>query len=162
MDVFLAILGAIFIIAGIIGCLLPGLPGPPLSYIGVLLLYFTKFSTLSVQFLIAWAIVVTMVTLLDYYVPIWGTQKFGGGKKGTLGSVIGVFVGIFLFPPYGIIIGPFIGAFIGETIDGKSSTKALRAAFGSFVGFIAGTLLKLIVSGILAFYFFRDIVIAIF
>ena len=94
------------------------------------------------------------VTALDYVVPIYGTKKFGGTKRGVWGSTIGLLVGLFFFPPFGIIIGPFVGAFLGEMSTGKTTNKAaLRSAFGSFVGFLAGTLLKLIASAWMAWLF---------
>ena len=101
-----------------------------------------------------WAFITAAVTALDYVVPIYGTKKFGGTKRGVWGSTIGLLVGLFFFPPFGIIIGPFVGAFLGEMSTGKTTNKAaLRSAFGSFVGFLAGTLLKLIASAWMAWLF---------
>lgn len=156
-DLILIILGIICIIFGFIGCILPVLPGPPLSYLGILLLDFTSKVHFSLNFMIGWAVVVTIVTVLDYFIPVWGTKKLGGSKNGVLGSTIGVFLGIFIFPPWGIIICPFIGAVVGELLDGKEMDAALKAGFGSFLGFLTGTLLKLIVASILGFIFFYEL-----
>ena len=158
LDTLLIIIGSIFIVTGFLGCLLPVLPGVPLSYIGILLLHFTSKVEFSLHFLIIWGIVVVLVQVLDYYVPIWGTKKFGGGSKGAWGSAIGVAVGIFVLPPWGIIIMPFVGAVIGELIDNKDLQTALKAGFGSFIGFLAGTVIKLVVALVLAFYFFKEII----
>jgi len=160
LDIILTLLGAILIIVGIVGCIVPVLPGIPLSYVGILLLHFTSQVQFSVEFLIIWGIVVVAVQLLDYYIPIWGTQRFGGGKKGAWGSMIGVVVGMFILPPFGIIIFPFVGAVIGELIDEKEPRVALKAGFGAFVGFLAGTLLKLVVALVLAFFFFKEVITA--
>lgn len=154
MDYVLISLGIICILAGIAGGVLPILPGPPLSYIGLLLLHFTAKYQFSTRFLIVWGIITIVVYLLDYLIPAWGTKKFGGSKRGVWGSIIGLLVGIVLFPPFGIIIGPFAGAVLGELSGGKKSQEALRSGFGSFVGFLMGTLLKLIASGMMAWYFF--------
>lgn len=162
LDIILTILGALLMIIGILGCILPVLPGIPLSYIGILLLHFTSKVEFSTQFLIIWGIIVIIVQLLDYYVPIWGTKKFGGGKKGAWGSAIGIVAGIFILPPWGIIIFPFVGAVIGELFDNKELNIALKAGFGAFIGFLAGTVMKLVVAIVLAFYFFKEAFYAIY
>ena len=161
MDVFLAILGTICIIIGVLGSLLPILPGPPISYAGVLLLHFTQYAQYSTRFLVLFAILTAVVAVLDYVIPIWGTKKFGGSKYGTWGATIGVVVGIFM-GPVGMIAGPFIGAVVGEMIYGKKSNEAFRAGLGSFIGFITGTLMKIVLSVILAFHFFKALGTAIF
>ena len=158
MDIFLISLGIILTITGILGCVLPFMPGPPLNYAAILLLHFTSGFQFSNRFLIIWAIVTVAVVVLDYIIPVWGTKKFGGSKQGVWGSVIGLIAGMFFFPPLGIIIGPFIGAFAGELIAGKNSKDALKSGFGSFVGFITGTVLKLIVSGMMTWYFVKDLI----
>lgn len=140
-------------ISGILGGILPVLPGPPLSYIGLLLLHFTERYQFSPRFLIIWAFITVLVFLLDYVIPAWGTRRYGGSKRGVWGSVIGLIVGLFFFPPFGIIIGPFVGAVLGEFSSGKDSGSAFRSGFGSFVGLLAGTLLKLIASGLMAWHF---------
>lgn len=145
-------IGAIAIILGILGCILPILPGPPVGFVGLLLLQLTNEPPFSERQLVMWGLVAALVTVLDYVVPVWGTRKFGGSKKGVWGSVIGLIVGL-TFPPFGIIIGPFIGAVIGELIDGKEFNAALRAGFGSFIGFLAGTMMKLAVSLFFAYHF---------
>lgn len=158
MDTFLIVLAVILLIVGIAGCILPFLPGPPLAYGSLLLLQFTSKKPFSEEFLVIWAIVTLAVVLADYYIPIWGTKKFGGTKAGVWGATIGLVIGIFFFPPFGIIIGPFIGALVGELIKNSNDTnKAFRSAFGSFIGFIAGTVMKLGVSIVMGFYFIRAV-----
>jgi len=147
MEVLWIIIGLVCVIAGIAGCILPVIPGPPIAYLSLLLLQITERDQrpFSLTFLLIWAGVVIIVTLLDYIVPVWGTKKFGGTKYGTWGSTIGLIVGLFLPQPFGILIGPFAGAVVGELIGGSTSAKALRAGFGSFLGFLTGVLLKLVV-----------------
>lgn len=151
-------LGVVLTIAGIAGCILPFIPGPPLSYSALLVLLIVDEQTFTSRFLIVWLLVTTVVTILDYYVPVWGTKKFGGSRKGVWGATIGLVAGIFFFPPFGMIAGPFLGAFLGELIEGKDTQAALRSGFGSFIGFVAGTVMKLTVSVIMAFYFFRAVI----
>nr|WP_320000286.1 DUF456 domain-containing protein [uncultured Draconibacterium sp.] len=159
MDILLIVLGALFIISGVLGCVLPIIPGPPLSYIGLLLLHFTERYQFSSKFLIIWAAITVVVYVLDYLIPAWGTKKFGGSKRGVFGSIIGLVIGMFFFPPFGIIIGPFIGAVVGELTIGKDSGDALKSGFGSFLGFLAGTLLKLIASGMMTWYFVKEMIV---
>lgn len=160
MDYVLIVLGVLLLISGILGCVLPVLPGPPLSYFGILLLHFTSRYQFSSRFLIIWAIITVVVYALDYIIPVWGTKKFGGSKRGVWGSMIGLLAGLFFFPPFGIIIGPFLGAIIGELSSGKDSGSALKSGFGSFIGFLAGTLLKLIASGMMTWYFFKELIVS--
>lgn len=172
MDYVLLILGFICILLGILGSILPGLPGPPVSYLGLLLIHWTRFASFSTRVLIIFAAIVAVVAVLDYLVPIWGTKTFGGSRAGVRGSTIGLIIGMILLPLFGIVLGPFglfgilggpfIGAWIGEIYAGKESRHALRAAFGSFIGFLAGTLMKIVLSVVLAFYYFRALIQAIF
>jgi uncharacterized protein len=159
MDYLLIAIGIILMILGLAGSILPVLPGPPLSYLGLLLLHFTHRYQFSSRFLILWLVLTVVVYVLDYVVPAWGAKKFGGSKRGVWGSVIGLVLGLLFFPPFGIIIGPFAGAVIGELTAGKDSNSALKSGFGSFVGFLTGTILKLIVSGMMTWHFFREIIV---
>jgi len=151
MDIFLIISGSLLMILGIAGCLLPMLPGPPLSYLGLIAIHFSSKIDFSSKFLIYWGIIVILVSILDYVIPIWGTKYFGGSKYGVWGSMAGLLAGLFI-PPVGIIIGPFLGAVVGEMLAGNKQ-NALKAGFGSFIGFLAGTIVKLLVSLIMLYYF---------
>lgn len=151
MDIFLIISGSLLMILGIAGCLLPLLPGPPLSYLGLIAIHLSSKVDFSSKFLISWGIIVILVSILDYVIPIWGTKYFGGSKYGVWGSMAGLLAGLFI-PPVGIIIGPFLGAVVGEMLAGNKQ-NALKAGFGSFIGFLAGTVIKLLVSLIMLYYF---------
>ena len=157
MDIALIIIGAILMLVGLAGCIFPVLPGPPISYAGILFLHFTENYSFSDQFLLIWFFVAAAVTALDYVIPVYGTKKFGGSKKGIWGSTIGLIVGLF-FLPVGIIIGPFIGAYIGEMIAVNDNSRALKSALGSFIGFLTGTVMKLAVSAIMLFHFVKLII----
>lgn len=137
------VLAMIAAIIGAAGSFLPILPGPPLSWGAMLLLYFYPGSTFSTQTLLLHSIIVAGITVLDYFIPIWGTKRFGGTKSGERGSMIGLLLGLFA-PPIGIIVGPFLGAFIGELVQGSSRNQAFRSAIGSFLGFLAGVFIKLV------------------
>jgi len=150
MDVVLLIVAILCLLTGLAGAVLP-LPGPPLSFVGILALHYTKFAEFSESLLWTLGILTLVVTVLDYYVPIWGTKKFGGTKYGAWGSMIGLIVGLF-FGPFGIFIGAFVGALVGELIAGSSSEKATKAAIGSFIGFLVGIVMKVALCVVMIWY----------
>ncbi len=156
MEIIFLILGIVLIIVGIAGCVIPVIPGPIISYTALLALQFGVNPVFTSDFLVMWAFIVIAVTALDYVIPIWGTKKFGGSKAGVWGSIIGLILGIFA-GPFGIIIGPFFGALVGELVVGKPFEKALKAAFGSFIGFLGGTGIKLVTAGVISYHFFTNI-----
>ncbi len=156
-DLIWIIFGVLLTVFGLLGCFLPIIPGPPLSFAGLLLLQLKAEPPFATNYMLIWAGITIAVTVLDYVIPVIGAKKFGASKAGIWGSVLGLVVGVF-FGPLGIIIGPFVGALIGELIVGKKSGKAFKAAFGTFLGFVFGTLIKLIASGYMAYEFFTHLV----
>ena len=154
MDTFLIVAAIILLIGGIAGCIIPFLPGPPLAYGSLILMQLSSYKPFTDKFLVIWALVTLVIVIADYYIPIWGTKKFGGTKSGVWGATIGLIIGIFFFPPIGLIVGSFLGAFIGEMLNNQDTNKALRSALGSFVGFVAGTIMKLGISIVMGYYFF--------
>lgn len=156
-DYILLILGIIFMIIGIIGCLVPVLPGPPLSFVGLIFLNLTRFGHFTTPLLITFGALAVVVTVLDYIVPVWGTRRFGGSKYGTRGATVGLIVGFFL-GPLGIILGPLIGAFVGEMIFKDDMNYAFKAGFGSLLSFLTGIGLKLATSFIMTFYFIKELI----
>ena len=146
MDIILLLVGFLLVCLGVLGSFLPVLPGPLTSWFGLLTISFTEAIPKDWTFLGITLAVALIVFLLDYIIPIVGTKKFGGSKAGMIGTSIGLIVGLIAPIPGGIIIGPFVGAFIGEMLHQSDSSKALKAAFGSFLGFLTGTFMKFIVS----------------
>ena len=146
MDIALFIFGLILMFTGILGSFLPVLPGPPVSWIGLLLLFLTQAVPDDWWILGITAAVALIVFGLDYAIPAMGTKKFGGTRSGMIGATLGLIVGLLAPIPGGIIIGPFAGAFIGEVMNKADNKTALKAAFGSFLGFLTGTFMKLIVT----------------
>lgn len=161
-DILLTAGGSVLMIVGIIGCVLPVIPGPPLSFVGLLLLHFSGYAEFSFEFLLLFGTIAVIVTVLDYVVPIWGTKKFGGSKAGMWGAGIGLVVGIIVLAPVmplGILLGPFAGAVIGESINGKKSKEAFRAGLGSLLGLMMGVGLKLAASLVMTYYFVKELII---
>lgn len=158
MDILLIVLAGICLLLGLAGCALPVLPGPPLAYVGMLLLHFTEPVQFSLTQLLVWLAAVILVQVIDYFIPMLGTKKLGGTKWGTWGCLIGTIAGIFVFPPWGIILGPFVGAVLGELLGGKETQQAVRAGLGAFAGFIMGTVLKFAVCGWFIFVFIKTLI----
>jgi len=156
-DLLWITLGALFIIVGLIGCIVPVIPGPPISYFGLLLLQLKADPPFSLKFMLILALITAIITVIDFLLPVWGAKKFGAGKWGVWGSVFGLIAGFFIFPPIGIFIMPFFGALIGELLAGKKGMIALKASVGVFLGFLFGTLAKLIVSGYILWMFVMNI-----
>ncbi|WP_204344146.1 DUF456 domain-containing protein [Psychroserpens algicola] len=153
MDIFLVILAAFLMILGIIGSFLPVLPGPLTSWVGLLVFHLADVVPMNWTFLIITFIFALGIWILDYIIPAMGTKRFGGTKAGMIGTSVGLIIGLLSPIPGGIIIGPFFGALIGELINKSEFDKALKAAFGSFLGFVASTFIKFIVAMVfLGFY----------
>jgi len=147
MDLILALLGLLLVILGIIGSVLPVLPGPITGWFGLLLLSLTKVVPMNYYLIGITFMVALVILVLDYLIPGIGAKRFGGTKKGATGATIGLITGLLLPIPLGFVIGAFVGALIGELMaDPKDVKRALRSAFGSFVGFLASTTMKLFTS----------------
>ena len=158
MSIFLIIIFICILILGLIGCFIPVIPGPPLVYLSILLLsFFTPFK-LSDTFLLNWAGIVILVTFFDFWLQVYGVKKFGGQKKAINGAIFGLVAGLIAPIPFGFIIGPFLGAFLGASIEEKDFIKIIKISLGALVGFLGGTILKLLVSIYLAYEFFKILI----
>ncbi len=147
MDIFLLTIGFLLSLIGIAGSFLPVLPGPFTGWLGLLLLHLTSVIPMSYIFLGITLAISIIIWVLDYIIPSIGTKKFGGSRWGAIGTTIGLIIGLISPIPLGFIIGAFLGALIGELLyNSKDIQRAFKAVFGSFLGFLASTTLKFIVS----------------
>lgn len=149
MSTVFIIIAVVMLLLGILGSVVPGLPGPPLSWLGILFAHLSDAAQFTPTFLLISAIIAAIITVLDYVVPSWSTKRHGGSKAGVWGCNIGLVVSIVGVPfgpagLLGVIFWPFIGALVGELFFGRKDDGALRAAWGAFVGFLLGTGLKLV------------------
>jgi len=161
MDIILIILiifGLILTISGIVGCIIPGLPGPPLNYLALILLEINDSTIFSTKFLVWFGVITVIVYFLDYLLPILGAKLYNASKYGIWGSVIGMIIGIFFFPPFGMIFGILIGAVTGELLAGKEHSEALRVGIASFVFSMLVIVIKLGLSITLTFFFLQAVV----
>lgn len=158
MDI-LVVFAIIAAVIGLIGSIVPGIPGPPVSWVGLLLAYFCgglngSGNPMSLTFLLVWLAIVIVVTVLDYVLPAWFTRVTGGHKAAAVGAIVGLFAGLFI-PPVGMIAGSIIGAFLAELfVEDRGVWDSFKASMGAFLGFIFTTGMKFIVSGVIAYYIF--------
>lgn len=146
LDRILVIWWFLCLVIGLIGAVAPMLPGSILSLLGILLIHWTGTYQIPMTRLVVFAVLVVLANIVDYYLPIWWTKKYGGTKAGVTGSTIGMIAWLFVFPPFGMIVWPFVWAFIGEYLEAEGTgQKALRSARWSFVGFLLTTGFKLVV-----------------
>ena len=129
MDILLVILGVICLLVGLAGCFLPILPGPPVAYLALWLLHFTGYAEFTVTELVVWGLLVVLAQAMDYVTPMLGTKYSGGSKWGNWGCAVGTVAGMFVFPPWGILLGPFVGAFVGELLGGKGVRGCVEGWF---------------------------------
>ena len=142
MEIILIVLSFLLVLGGLAGCVLPVLPGPPLAYIGMLLVHITDKAEISWAQLVSWLVLVVVLQVLDYITPLLGSKYSGGSEHGNRGCVAGTILGLF-FMPWGIVLGPFLGAVLGEMLGGRDLEHALKAGFGTFLGVVFGVLLKM-------------------
>ena len=163
MSIVWIIIAGLLMLAGLIGCVIPIIPGVPLAYAGFLVLQLSDKAHFSTSFILILAGITIIVQVLDYFVPSWGTKKMGGSKWGVWGATIGTIVGLFT-GIVGVLIGPFIGAAIAEWCYIKTHPThtrssdlghALKAGWGTFIGLFAGIILKLICCGMMIYYLFQ-------
>lgn len=150
-------------IIGLVGAVVPGIAGPPFSFLSLLALSFVEGIDYSTSFLVVMGVIGAIIFVLDYVVPVWGTKKFGGTKAGTRGSTIGLILGLLItimFPIgfIAVLLGPFVGAYLGEKNAGTDDHNAWRAAFGSFMGFLAGTFIKIVYAIVCIVYIVKDLI----
>jgi uncharacterized protein YqgC (DUF456 family) len=157
--IVLIIFGLLMALIGFIGCIVPFIPGPPLSFFALIIISYAKnWEPFSTTFLIIMAGFTLLATVSDYVVPAIGAKRYGASKLGVWGSIIGMLIGFFIFPPWGMLIGAIIGALVGELAGGKKGKKALRASWGVFVGNIMGIGLKLAFSGAMLFFYIKEMI----
>tara|TARA_B100000989_G_scaffold282172_1_gene246990 strand:+ start:1737 stop:2234 length:498 start_codon:yes stop_codon:yes gene_type:complete len=154
LDLFILIIGFLLCLIGIVGSFIPIIPGPATAWLGILLLNLTSVVEFNLNFILITLTVAISVGILDYIIPILGVKKLGGTKSGQIGTTVGLIMALIILGPIGIIIGPFLGALLGEMSEKKSFQDSIKPAFGSFIGVIAGSVIKFLISLSFLFFYF--------
>ena len=158
VTIALTVVCSVLIVVGLLGVVLPILPGIPLAWLGLFIYAIgTGFERISIATVVVFSILTILALLLDFLAPMLGAKKYRASKLGVFGAFLGFTVGIFVLGFWGIILGPFIGALLGELIAGRRPRQALGSAFGTFLGFVAGTLFKIIVILVMAGFFIASL-----
>lgn len=153
LEIILISLGLIIAIIGLIGCIVPGIPGPPLNLVSLLLLEIATGGSYSINFYITWGLITVATIILDYIFPIISAKKFKASNYGIWGSVIGMIIGIVFFPPFGMITGLFLGAIIGELIAGRKGADAMKVGLVTFFSTLLMIVFKFAASAMMTYYF---------
>ena len=158
IDVLLWLLTAILILAGLLGLILPALPGAPLLFAGLLLAAWVEdFSYVGGGTLAVLGVLALLTYAVDFAASALGAKRFGASNRAVVGAAIGALVGIFFGLP-GILLGPFVGAMLGELSDRRGPRDAARAGLGATLGLALGAAAKLALAfsmlGIFAYYRF--------
>lgn len=155
----LKLLAALILLVGVLGSILPILPGAPISVVTLIVCKLLNITELSWWVIVLFVLLTALSIFLDYIIPVVTTKRMGGSKYGMIGLLIGFVVGIF-FSPFGLfslILAPFFGALIGELLyDIKNGQRALKSALGAMIGFLitSGFSLLLTLSMFFTFIFY--------
>ena len=134
-EIIVLITGILAILLASIGCIVPVIPGPILSFAALLIISIpAKFTLFSPALLLILGVAAVAPQLLDNLFPFLASKQAGAGKGGIWGNIIGMITGTFLFPPFGVIIGAFAGALAGEMIFNPENKEPLKASMGVFTG----------------------------
>jgi hypothetical protein len=158
LEIFLISLGLIISIIGLIGCIVPGVPGPPLNFVSLLLLEIATGGSYSINFYLVWGLITIATIVLDYIFPIISAKKFKATNYGIWGSVIGMIIGIIFFPPIGMISGLFLGAVLGELIAGRKGAEAMKVGLVTFFSSLLMIVFKFAASAMMTYYFVAEAV----
>jgi hypothetical protein len=156
----LTAVGLLFAVAGMLGCLLPVVPGPAISFLSLIVLsYVRNWEVFSPAFLVIIGILTVVLFVVDYIMPVRGAKKYGASRWGVTGSVAGMLIGILFFPPWGLFAGAFLGALSGELAARKGGRDALRTGWGVFVGIMVSTGIKLAFTGVILFFYLKEMIV---
>ncbi len=144
----LYILASVLIVVGILGTILPALPGLPLVFAGMLMAaWVNDFQNISVWTVAVLAVLTLLSFVIDFAATAMGAKRVGASRSATIGTVIGMIVGLFFGLP-GLFLGPFAGAVIGEMIYLRKVRRedighVAKVGLGTWLGVVFGVVLKL-------------------
>ncbi|MFS8640843.1 MAG: DUF456 domain-containing protein [Symbiobacteriaceae bacterium] len=133
-------------LVGVAGTLIPALPGLPIVFLAMLGYALVEgFREITPGFLAVALLVVVATQVAEHYARAWGAKRFGAGRAGAWGAVIGSIAGLF-FMPLGLLLGPFLGALLFELFAGRSGGEAFRAGVGGLVGVLGSVVINVVVA----------------
>jgi|AntAceMinimDraft_16_1070373.scaffolds.fasta_scaffold07590_2 uncharacterized protein YqgC (DUF456 family) len=145
IDSALEVLGIVLLLLGLVGIVLPLLPGILLSWVGFFLYaqasHFEQISFGATMIFLGLSLV---TTFLDYALPLIGAKRYKASKSGLFGAGLGSFLGVMFFGPMGIVLGPFLGVLLGEIYDKKNILKAIKPAKATILGVLISVLAKIV------------------
>lgn len=159
LTITLIIFGSAALLTGMVGCVLPVIPGPVVAFLSLVILDLARdWQAFSMTFLLVMGMIALLLSLLlDYLVSLAGARKYGASRAGLWGSVIGMLIGMIFFPPLGIFLGALVGAVVTEVLVGKKTGEAMRVGWGIFVGNMVGIVVKFAYCLMVLFFFIKEL-----
>ena len=156
--VYWIIIAALFAVA-FIGLVYPIIPSAIFMAAGILVYgFFYDFSNFGFFFWLVQGFLFLLLLFADNLTNLYSVKKFGGTKAGMWGSTIGLLVGPFILPGFGILVGPFAGAVLAELlVHRKGIGEALKIGFGSLVGFLSSVVVKCLIQIAMIAYFLFEV-----
>ena len=146
MDIALYLLATALIIGGLIGSVIPALPGLPMIFGGVwLVAAVDNYRHIGLWWLLLIGGLGTAGVIIEFIASTLGAKRVGASRLALWGASLGTLVGMFFSIP-GLLLGPFIGALLGELASGTSVLRSAHVGVGTWIGLLFGTLLKLVIS----------------
>lgn len=146
MEVLLWLLSILLVVVGLAGTVLPLLPGVPLVFAGLLLAAWVDgFERVGWPVLVILGVLTLLSLVIDAAAASVGAKRVGAGSAAVLGAALGTLIGLFFGLP-GLLVGPFAGAALGQFLMRRDVVEAGRVGFGAWLGFLLGSLAKLVLS----------------
>ncbi len=137
----------LLMLVGIVGIIFPVLPGSGLVFVAIAAYgWYEGFQVISVKYLAVMGALTVFAMAMSYISALWGAKLTGAGRAGSWGALLGLIIGLFIFPPLGLVLGPLVGAFLGELIVKGDARQAALAGLGAVVGVFSGMFIHLIIA----------------
>lgn len=158
-ETLVLVLAVLLVLGGLLGVMVPLIPGIPMI-LAVIVAYgwYEGFQLITVPYIVMMGGITLLSIIVDYLSTTLGAKYSGSSRNGVWGAFIGTFLGIFLFPPLGLLIGPWVGAMLGEYLAVNDINKAVKAGFGTVVGLFSGLFFNLLLGIIMVVTFLMRVI----
>ncbi|MGR3318708.1 MAG: DUF456 domain-containing protein [Candidatus Anammoxibacter sp.] len=158
-SILFLVISLLTMLAGLAGTIVPIIPGTPIIWAGAFIYAVSSgFEDITWNVLIVFGILTVFTLIADFFANMYGAKKFGASKWGIIGSTVGMIIGAITTGVIGLIVGSFLGAVVFELLLGRKFKDAFNAGLGAFIGFLAGSLLKLIIGFVMIGVFIWKII----